>query len=116
METAGAMLETGRWFYVIFMCQQVIEKLVKGLYLLYIDDDIPKLHDINGIYDRFKNKLHGKIPNDFLTLFDTLSKFYLRSRYPDYSPTLSSHATGDFSKSIYEKSKEAFQWLLTMMP
>jgi HEPN domain-containing protein len=26
----------GRWLYVVFMCQQAIEKLCKGLYLLYI--------------------------------------------------------------------------------
>jgi len=46
METAQAMFETGRWLYVVFMCQQAIEKLCKGLYLLYIDDNVPRIHDI----------------------------------------------------------------------
>jgi HEPN domain-containing protein len=36
LETASAMLAGSRWLYVVFMCQQAIEKLVKGLYILYI--------------------------------------------------------------------------------
>ena len=116
LKTAEAMFETGRWFYVIFMCQQAIEKLVKGLYLLYIDDNVPRLHDINGIFERFKNKLPGILTDDQTTLFDSLSKFYLRSRYPDYTPALASLATKDFAQSVFEKSKETFEWLLTMKP
>jgi HEPN domain-containing protein len=42
LETANAMFSTGRWLYVVFMCQQAIEKLCKGLYLLFIDDNIPR--------------------------------------------------------------------------
>ena len=116
LKTAEAMLETGRWFYVFFMCQQAIEKLVKGLYLLYIDDDVPRLHDINVIFDRFKEELPEQLTDERVKLFDTLSKVYLRSRYPDYTPALSSLITGEAAQSVYEKSKEAFQWLLTMKP
>ena len=116
LNTAEAMYKTGRWFYVIFMCQQAIEKLVKGLYLLYIDDNVPRLHDINGIFDRFKNKLPGKQTDDQATLFDTLSKFYLRNRYPDYTSASNLLMTRDFAQSILEKSKEVFKWLLTMKP
>ena len=32
LKTAESMLDAGRWFYVVFMCQQALEKLVKGLY------------------------------------------------------------------------------------
>jgi len=35
LDTAAAMFSSGRWFYVIFMCQQAIEKLCKGLYTIY---------------------------------------------------------------------------------
>ncbi|MDR2542844.1 MAG: HEPN domain-containing protein [Treponema sp.] len=42
LETAEFMFTTGRWIYVVFMCQQSIEKLSKGLYLLFIDDNVPK--------------------------------------------------------------------------
>ena len=32
LDTAQAMFDAGRWLYVVFMCQQAIEKLCKGLY------------------------------------------------------------------------------------
>ena len=38
IDSAAVMLQGGRWFYTVFMCQQAIEKLVKGLYTIYVDD------------------------------------------------------------------------------
>ena len=37
LKTAEAMLTSGRFVYVVFMCQQSLEKLAKGLYNYYID-------------------------------------------------------------------------------
>ncbi|MBN6204898.1 HEPN domain-containing protein [Ralstonia pickettii] len=34
LDTAEAMYQAGRYLYVVFMCQQSIEKLVKGLHVL----------------------------------------------------------------------------------
>ena len=116
LESADVMIQSGRWYYTIFMCQQAIEKLVKALYILYIDDNVPRLHDINNIFNRFSDKLSETITDDKVELFDILSQFYLRSRYPDYSSALTSLTTGETAKSIYKKSKEAFAWLLTMKP
>jgi hypothetical protein len=48
--------------------------------------------------------------------FDTLSQFYVRSRYPDYTHELELSATNERAQYVYEKSKEAYQWLLTMKP
>ena len=33
LETAQAMFNTGRYLYVVFMCQQAIEKLLKALFI-----------------------------------------------------------------------------------
>jgi len=116
LDSADFMLKSGRWFYTLFMCQQAIEKLTKGLYILYIDDNVPRLHDINSILDRFREKVPEQLSEERAKLFDTLSQFYLRSRYPDYTSALASLTTQETAQAIYEKSKEAFQWLLTMKP
>jgi len=63
-----------------------------------------------------KDKLPRNLTQEQSTLFDTLSQFYLRSRYPDYTTSLSSFATKEKALSVYQKSKEVFQWLLTMKP
>jgi HEPN domain-containing protein len=31
LETEDAIFTAGRWLYVVFMCQQALEKLCKGL-------------------------------------------------------------------------------------
>ena len=116
IDSADFMLQSGRWFYTLFMCQQAIEKLTNGLYILYIDDNVPRLHDINSILDRFREKLPEQLSEEQAKLFDTLSQFYLRSRYPDYTSVLASLTTQETAQGIYEKSKETFQWLLTMKP
>jgi HEPN domain-containing protein len=64
LDTAEAMLNSRRWFYVVFMCQQAVEKLVKGLYILFID--------LNGRYAVYKQKLSDRLDEqtakDYLTL------------------------------------------------
>jgi len=55
LETANSMLSSGRWLYVVFMCQQATEKLAKGLYTLYVDDNIPRIHNIKTIVERFED-------------------------------------------------------------
>jgi hypothetical protein len=37
LETAESMLKSGRYLYVVFMCQQSIEKLAKGLHVWITD-------------------------------------------------------------------------------
>ena len=116
LETAQAMFSTGRWLYVVFMCQQAIEKLCKGLYLLFIDDNIPRIHDINAILAKFEDKLPESIDKDKRLLFAKLSAFYLNNRYPEYKDRLSLSLNKEEAHNILDKSCEAFKWLLTLKP
>jgi HEPN domain-containing protein len=116
LDTAEAMFQSGRWLYVVFMCQQAIEKLVKGLYLLYIDDTVPRTHSINNLLLRFADKLPELVSDERYQLFERLSNYYLESRYPEYIVKLSGMTDSDTAKSMLDQSREAFQWLLTLKP
>jgi HEPN domain-containing protein len=116
LETAQAMFSAGRWLYVVFMCQQAIEKLCKGLYLLFIDDDVPRIHDINSLITKFADKLPEQIDDDKRLLFAKLSAFYLNNRYPGYKERLSTSLNEEEAQSILYNSKEVFTWLLTLKP
>ena len=116
LDTAQAMFLAGRWLYVVFMCQQAIEKMCKGLYLLFINDDIPRIHDINSLLTRFADKLSEPIDDDKRLLFAKLSAFYLNNRYPEYKERLSMSLSKEEAKNILDKSKEVFAWLLTLKP
>jgi len=116
LKTAQSMYKTGRWLYVIFMCQQAIEKLCKGLYVIFIDDDVPRIHDINSLLIKFADKLSEPVNDDKRFLFAKLSAFYLNNRYPEYKENLSASIDKKEAKDVLKKTKEVFKWLLTMKP
>jgi len=116
LKTAQAMNKTGRWLYVVFMCQQAIEKICKGLYLLFIDDDIPRIHDINSLLSKFESKLLKPIDDEKRRFFAKLSAFYLNNRYPEYKELLSSSLSKKEAKDILKNTEEVFKWLLTLKP
>ena len=116
LESAKTMLSGGRWLYVVFMCQQAIEKLVKGLYILYIDDNVPRIHDIGEIFKRFEDKLPIAVSEKNYNLFDILSGYYLNNRYPEYRKKLSSQINEMKAKEILTQTEEEFKWLLTLHP
>jgi len=116
LDTAEAMFASGRWLYVVFMCQQAIEKLCKGLYLLFIDDDIPMIHDINSLVTKLEGKLPSIIDDDKRLLFAKLSAFYLNNRYPKYKERLSVSINSEEAQNILEQTREAFKWLQTLKP
>jgi len=116
LETAEALLKAGRWLYVIVMCQQAIEKLVKGLYLLYINDNVPRIHNIRDLVNRFEDKLPVSVPPDKYALFDALTKFYVNDRYPEYISKVSTLTKEPEASATMTKTREAFAWLLTLKP
>ena len=116
LETAGAMLNSGRWLYVVFMCQQAIEKLVKGLYVLYVDDDVPRSHNIRFLVGKFENLLPETLSDEYTELFEDLTAYYISGRYTDYKKKLSEKLNETEAKGYYQKAKGAFAWLLTMKP
>jgi HEPN domain-containing protein len=116
LHSAETMLNGGRWLYVAFMCQQAVEKLAKGLYLLYLDDNVPRIHSIRKIVESFESKLPVEIPLGTKLLFDELSICYLNERYPEYRAKLSSKFKEPQAKALYTQTKEVFAWLLTLKP
>jgi len=48
MDTAKAMLQTGRLVYAIFMCQQSLEKCFKAL-LAYKDREVVPIHNLRRL-------------------------------------------------------------------
>jgi HEPN domain-containing protein len=116
LKTAAAMYRTGRWLYVVFMCQQALEKLVKGLYLLYLGKPAQKIHDIRTLFLEFSGKLIVPVDETIIEFFSRLSSFYLNTRYTDYKEKLSATVNKHAAKVALKKTKEVFAWLLTLKP
>ncbi|MCL2565854.1 MAG: HEPN domain-containing protein [Defluviitaleaceae bacterium] len=116
LDAAEAMFETGRWFYVVFMCQQAVEKLVKGIYNLYVDDDVPRTHNIEMIANRIEDSSDISFNEDKYQMFRGLSKYYLADRYPDFLSESGVIVDRDEADYILHRTREVFAWLLSLKP
>ena len=115
--SAGDSFKAGRWLYFAFMCHQAIEKIIKGLYILYNDDyNIPKIHNLDILINKFETKLKEPIPEEINTVFIALSGYYIVARYPDYKRKMSQTLNKVEVTRILTKTKEVFAWLLTLKP
>jgi hypothetical protein len=54
--------------------------------------------------------------NESFAFFDRLTRFYLNDRYPEYHKKIAAMLNETAAKSILNKTKETFQWLLTLKP
>ena len=124
METARAMLKSGRHLYVVFMCQQGIEKIIKGIFVLFTGEEPPRTHNIwnlfKGIFNNSSYIL--EIPGDILEkkkedykpFFLELVAYYISGRYPDYKNNLSQTIDKKKAEEVLYKAEEVFLWLKSL--
>jgi HEPN domain-containing protein len=105
------MYQSKRYVYVAFMCQQSLEKLVKGLYNYYIDDNIPRVHNISFVYSKIIPSLNQETEEWVFELFDELSAYYIQGRYPTFKENISQLVDKNSAYELLESTKEVFKWL-----
>ena len=117
--TAEAMFQSGRYLYVVFMCQQAIEKIAKGLFVLYTDREAPRTHNIHLIMRTLFDE--GALASEsaeydraHAPFFAELLAYYISERYPSYREKLSASVSGDKAKDVLERTKGVFVWLQSL--
>jgi HEPN domain-containing protein len=119
LDTAEAMYQAGRYLYVVFMCQQAIEKLAKGLYVYKRGEEAPRTHNI---YSVFKKAFDPDVKDDnflgketeYAPFFAELLAYYISERYPSYREKLSVSVKQEKAKEVLERTKEVFAWLQSL--
>ena len=106
------------------MCQQAVEKLVKGLYVLYTGEEADRTHNIARVYNKiFKENKNVKGVNDeefnnksqeYMEFFGELLYYYIAERYPSYKEKLSSTISKDNGKKVLDRTEEVFKWLKSL--
>ncbi|HZK27437.1 MAG TPA: HEPN domain-containing protein [Thermoclostridium sp.] len=124
LDTANVMFDTERYLYSVFMCQQAIEKIVKGIYVLYTGEEPVKTHNIalvfNNLCDRgdFRRLVteedFDRRRDEYTPIFVRLLAFYISARYPAYKEKLTSMINKTETEEIMVKAKEAFLWVQSL--
>lgn len=112
MDTARAMLQTGRWIYSIFMCQQSLEKYIKAL-IAYQDKEIIPIHNLRRLAE-IASVIH-ELEESTLTKLDFLSNYYINARYKEDLDQLSKGISETVAEDFIQFSEGIISWLCQKM-
>jgi HEPN domain-containing protein len=126
LDTVDCLINGERWVYVAYLCQQAVERQLKGMYVYYNDAEAPKTHNVNFLFTKMLNseKFHshsdierfneGRVEcEDFL--IDVM--FYYMSDYPfSYKNIMNRFVNKENALKLYEKTKTMINWLRSFQP
>lgn len=103
--TARAMQKTGRYLYVLFCCQQAVEKRLKAVVINITEEFPPKTHDLIRLIELAKVGLTVK-QQLFLR---KLTAYYIETRYPEEVKELSKKVTKILASAYLKDSEEVIK-------
>jgi len=108
IDTAKAMLRTGRLIYAIFMCQQSLEKCFKAL-LAFEDKEVLPIHNLRRLAELAE--VIREMDEPTLVKLDFLSNYYITSRYKEDLQQVSRGITESVARDFIEFSEGVIAWL-----
>lgn len=107
IETAEAMLKSGRYLYVVFCCQQAVEKRLKAILAAKTDQAPPKIHDLLRLA-----KLVDVHPKESQAVsLGKLNVYYIEGRYPEEVSELMAGMDADLAGQVVQETRELLSWL-----
>jgi HEPN domain-containing protein len=107
INTAKAMLAGRRYLYVLFTCQQAIEKMLKALVVKNTGRFPPKIHDLVKLLT-----IAGiEAPDGKREFLAKLNYYYLETRYPAELSEISKLIKRQTALDIFNKTREMLTWL-----
>lgn len=107
LETARAMLKTGRYLYVAYMCHQSLEKLLKGIISSKKEEMPPYTHNLVLL----ANLSDIRFNNNQINFLAILNPYNIEARYPKTKQALSKLCTKITATDILKRTEELYIWL-----
>jgi HEPN domain-containing protein len=108
LETAKAMLDTARYLYVAYMCQQAVEKLLKAIMAYQGKENMP-VHNLIRLSELAE--IRDNLNSEQFKFLAELTPYCIEARYGDYKESLSEIINEEKAKEVYQKTQEIFRWL-----
>ena len=104
--SAKAMLDSGRLFFVVFMCHLTIEKLLKALIVERDGVEPPRIHNLVALSARAAVAL----PTVHAGIVNELNNMSVVTRYPDGRRALAGVLTHDRAQDLFRRTTEFSRW------
>jgi HEPN domain-containing protein len=109
IKTAKAMLDSGRYLYVTFTCQQAVEKILKAIFVQNEGKTPPYIHNLTTLSSLLFSE--DELTKDQEEFIAVLNAFYLKTRYSEQILTLSQDIDRLKAETIFQKTNELLSWL-----
>jgi len=111
IKTAKAMLDSGRYLYVGFMCHQVIEKALKAIIArdCAVGEIPPKIHHLLKLADRAG--LFEMMSPEQQSFIKEINPLNIEARYPEYKEQTTAGLTNDICADILAGTEELLCWI-----
>lgn len=111
LATARTLLDGQRYLYVIFCCQQAVEKALKAVIIQQTGTFPPRIHNL----PRLAEIACLDIDKKRTEILAMLSDYYIESRYPQELVYLDKHLNHRTATLALDESEEICQWLFSKL-
>lgn len=108
LETARSLLQSQRYLYVAFMCQQTLEKYLKA-FISSLSKVPPFLHNLPRLAE--EAVLLSDLTEEHQKLLADLNPYYIKARYGEYKNALAKVCTAGKAADFLKKTEELAKWL-----
>jgi HEPN domain-containing protein len=126
LDTTDCLVAGERWVYVAYLCQQALERQLKGMYVYYCDAEAPKTHNVSFLLSRVTAAPRFKAEADqarFALRRDECedlmadAMFYYMSDYPfSYKNITSRFVDEQVAAELLAKTRDFIAWLRSFQP
>lgn len=109
LAAAEAMYDAGHYLYTAFMCQQSVEKALKGLIQHSSGGFPPRIHSLERLAELAG--VHADVERQWSTLLSELEPFYIQARYPEYREQMKRSVTKELARGFLDRTEGLLQWL-----
>ncbi len=113
LDTAAAMLKTGRYLYVGFMCHQVIEKSLKAFYWHSLLDEPPHTHNLLLLAEQSNLKPH--LTEDMSKFLNRLMPLNIQARYPQDREELLKILSDQVCNDLLKQTGDLYSWIRQLL-
>jgi HEPN domain-containing protein len=111
LDTAEAMLKAGRYLYVLFCCQQAVEKMLKAVIVTKTGELPPRIHNLL----RLAETAGIESSEEQIDLLTKLSGYYIKSRYPEEIRVAGAAIPQRLAQEILARTEQTVKWVLSML-
>jgi HEPN domain-containing protein len=107
-KVVGHLFEKGDYTWALFVAHLVLEKVLKGYYVMMVGTQAPYSHSLRYLAQQASLELNEEQKE----LLGTVTRFDIEARYPSGKSDFYKLCTRDYTEGYLKRIKEFYQWML----